>query len=98
VLFASVVSSNTPPQLKPVYTVFKIAMKLEKSYDCLLKVKPNLLSDFIVARQPQALMSCINKIFVGRAVSITRLDSMDCVDFIDLSPRGAVFTPQTFQC
>ena len=61
VLFASVVSSNTPPQLKPVYTVFKIAMKLEKSYDCLLKVKPNLLSDFIVARQPQALMSCINK-------------------------------------
>ena len=55
------------------------------------------VSDFIVARQPQALMSCINKMFVGRAVSITRTDSMDCVDFIDLSPYGAVFTPQTFQ-
>ena len=34
--------------------------------------------------------------FVGRAVSITRLDSMDCVAFIDLSPFGAVLTPQTF--
>jgi hypothetical protein len=61
VLFASVVSSNTPPQLKPVHTVFKIAMKLEKVTIAYLRLSQTFFRILSLPANLRPLCPALNK-------------------------------------